>query len=167
MADFLFQSSPASLNSSGESSHSQNSPTDSSEQEVSYLPTKHKGKKRGEFQGAEYSLLETDEGEKKRKRAKKERTRVSNLALAYQTLARTIGLLPLVGAQKRITHEQILQGADTYITNLKQELDCLRTSHGTSHGKVKSVDLHAFHKANFTNCHTHDYPYHPPFGCVG
>ena len=106
------------------------SPTDSSEQEVTVRPTRRynsRGRKRlqqpGQWQRA--CSLEEEEDKKKR-RAKKERTRVSNLANAYQSLATTIGLYPLRGSQKRITHEQILHGANKLIINLKQELDCLR-----------------------------------------
>ncbi len=93
-----------SLNSSGQSST-----TDSSEEateEASYRP---KGKKRL-FQGS----LE----DAKKKRAKKERTRVKNLAVAYEALATTIGLYPLRGAKKRITHEDILLKANNFIKEL-------------------------------------------------
>ena len=141
MAEFQIPFCSSQLDSSGESS--QSSPAESSEQEpcnakAAARATRRcssRGRKRLQGQG---ECRPEEENDKKRRRAKKERTRVSNLAVAYQSLARTLGLYPLRGSQKRITHEQILQGANKLIGQLKKEVDCLR-GHLPERNKVKIV----------------------------
>lgn len=131
MAEFQIPVCSSQLDSSGESS--QSSPAESFEQELSKVRTAARSTRRYSSRGRKRLQGECHRGyspeeeeDKKRRRAKKERTRVSNLAVAYQTLARTLGLYPLRGSQKRITHEQILQGANKLIGQLKKEVDCLR-----------------------------------------
>lgn len=131
MAEFQFPICSSQLDSSGESS--QSSPAESSEQEPCKLKAAIRTTRRCTSRGRKRLQGECHRGyspgeeeDKKRRRAKKERTRVSNLAVAYQSLARTLGLYPLRGSQKRITHEQILQGANQLIGQLKKEVDCLR-----------------------------------------
>lgn len=133
MAEFEIPVCSSPLESSGESTSSHSSPAGSQESgckgKAAAKSTRRcssRGRKRLQGECHRPSSFPDEEEDKKRKRAKKERTRVSNLAVAYQTLARTLGLYPLRGTQKRITHEQILHGANKLINQLKKEVGYFR-----------------------------------------